>query len=670
MERGRGRKAAVHPTDMNFSYQREYSKPTPESDAESGYSSLSFRSSKSKDLEVDFRSDRPSAAERLSEESDSSKSELSNLFKSNRFMRHKENSWNLPGDRLVRESPLGSECSSSEFSDVTVGSNRSKDADHDFKSHPECFRNTYEKLIQSQKEVISQKEVLRQKEDLLRQREDLIRQQEAIRQREDLIRQQEAIRQREDLIRQQEAIRQLEDLIRQQSVQNQEAQRKINAVGDEQHLNCGTTHSCELKRSKLKEQQSEIEDLQRRLNYEEMQHQNTRSALKEKDVEIQDLQERLRAIYAELQAQVSLQFSQSLSADCTALHQRTMSDNKRSVVILGNGKSLKEALITNFLGKDLSSLTKGEINGSTVYETNELKFICTPDFETSHSKIKALFSKKQLYDMYLVVVEKGFSLEGTWKLIVDLSNMTGVGTENLFVVLPLQHKQVPESQYAFKFYTFNQLQSKLSELEKKSTASSSLPTEGNKGRHPDTKVNLVLLGMTGTGKSASGNTIIGKKVFESRISSIPITKECQKEEVQINSLNVRVIDTPDMFDDEMAKSAKDKHVKKCKELCGSDPCVYLLVMHVSRFTDGEREILKKLEKMFGGNVSKQTVLLFTRGNDLKQSDMSFRDFLHDCQEKLKKIAAKCDNRCVLFENSTSDPDQVDKLMKMVDLVLK
>ncbi|XP_054908883.1 heat shock 70 kDa protein 12A-like isoform X2 [Poeciliopsis prolifica] len=107
MERGRGRKAAVHPTDMNFSYQREYSGEAPESDAESGYSSLSFRSNISKDFEVDFRSDRPSAAERLSEESDSSKSELSDLFKSNRFMRHKENSWNLPGDRLVRDILVG-----------------------------------------------------------------------------------------------------------------------------------------------------------------------------------------------------------------------------------------------------------------------------------------------------------------------------------------------------------------------------------------------------------------------------------------------------------------------------------------------------------------------------------------------------------------------------------
>ncbi|XP_007543522.1 GTPase IMAP family member 7-like isoform X1 [Poecilia formosa] len=348
-----------------------------------------------------------------------------------------------------------------------------------------------------------------------------------------------------------------------------------------------------------------------------------------------------------------------------------VSTDKSSVVILGNGKFLKEAVITNFLEKDLSSLTKREIKSTTVYVTNELEFICTPDVKTSREEIKALFSKKQFYDMHLVVVEKGFSPQGAWDLIVDLNKTTGVEAENLFVVLPRQHKQLPEYHYPFKFYTFDQLESKLRELGKKPTASSSKPTvEGNKGRHPDTKVNLVLLGMAGTGKSASGNTIIGKKVFESKVSCNPITKECWKEEAQINGLNVRVIDTPDLFDDEIAKVAKEKHVKKCKELCESDPCVFVLVMHVSRFTDGERDVLKKLEKMFGEEVSKQTVLLFTRGNDLRQADMSFKDFLHDCQDKLKEIVAKCDNRCVLFENSNSDSDQVDKLMNMVDLVLK
>lgn len=190
------------------------------------------------------------------------------------------------------------------------------------------------------------------------------------------------------------------------------------------------------------------------------------------------------------------------------------------------------------------------------------------------------------------------------------------------------------------------------------------------GKSSGTTVNLVLLGMAGTGKSASGNTILGEKKFTTRTSSNPITSECQEAETEIDGTRVRVIDTPDIFDDEIKSSVKDEHVKKCKELCQSGPCVYLLVMHVSRFTDGERDILKKLEEAFGNNVQEQTVILFTRGDDLQRAKMKLEEFVRDCQPDLKEIIEKCGNRCVVFENSGSESDQVKKLMETVDKMLE
>ncbi|XP_039646707.1 LOW QUALITY PROTEIN: GTPase IMAP family member 7-like [Perca fluviatilis] len=191
------------------------------------------------------------------------------------------------------------------------------------------------------------------------------------------------------------------------------------------------------------------------------------------------------------------------------------------------------------------------------------------------------------------------------------------------------------------------------------------------GNHSGTEVNLVLLGMTGTGKSASGNTILGKKEFISRVRSNLVTTECQEAETVINGRHVRVIDTPDIFDDEMKSSIKE-HVGNCKDLSQSGPCVYLLVMHVSRFTDGERDTLEMLETAFGSKVREQTVILFTRGKDLEQGEMSFKSFLDQCQPDLKTIVEKCRGRCVVFENhaSASGSDQVEKLMQIVDGMLK
>ncbi|XP_062297413.1 GTPase IMAP family member 8-like [Scomber scombrus] len=187
--------------------------------------------------------------------------------------------------------------------------------------------------------------------------------------------------------------------------------------------------------------------------------------------------------------------------------------------------------------------------------------------------------------------------------------------------------------------------------------------------HSDTKVNLVLLGMSGSGKSASGNTILGKTKFLSKASSMPVTTKCQAAETLINGTFVRVIDTPDIFDDEIKSSDKNHHVKHCRQLCQSDPCVYLLVMQVGRFTDGERDILRKVEEAFGPEAEEETIILFTWAEDVFDANISLEDFLQDCEPELKNIVEQCDRRCVFFENIIRCQTQVTELMQTVNMML-
>ncbi|KAM9820178.1 GTPase IMAP family member 8-like [Neosynchiropus ocellatus] len=175
---------------------------------------------------------------------------------------------------------------------------------------------------------------------------------------------------------------------------------------------------------------------------------------------------------------------------------------------------------------------------------------------------------------------------------------------------------------------------------------------------------IVLLGRSGTGKSASANTILkaaGSKtttLFRSEPSSVPVTRQCEVKFTHFG-IPVRVVDTPDFFSDQLPNM--EQQIAECREFCRSEPCTFLLVFQLGRFSKNEAGLLDRFENTLGIRIRDRTIILLTHGEDLEGSLGSYLV----AYPPLLGMVQQCQNRCHLFNNNSKDCDQVKKLLKMI-----
>ncbi|XP_034015491.1 GTPase IMAP family member 8-like [Thalassophryne amazonica] len=161
------------------------------------------------------------------------------------------------------------------------------------------------------------------------------------------------------------------------------------------------------------------------------------------------------------------------------------------------------------------------------------------------------------------------------------------------------------------------------------------------------EMSVVLLGLSGSGKSSAGNLILQRAASQYSISDpfqdpIQPTIACERKELIAAGKKLIVVDTPELWDEDGVEDLE--LVKDCLALALPGPHVFLLVLQVGRFTQGESEMLGHLQKIFGREFAEHAIVLFVHFDSNQHRPQKINDYVTSAHLSLQDLLRKCGSR--------------------------